>query len=271
MVHWVYIIECEDEFLYVGETTRLYRRMNEHQSGGGSINTGKHKPVCLVGLYKVADNQSFLQHKYYINNGFYDKETIRNWGKDDCNFLEVENHFTELLMRLRTKEDDDFMFNDAKWWKVRGGKYTKNMFEGTKNPISHIKDENIIDRPCCDCQYPAEVKLSKDGNCIYFVCALKNAWKDFSPGLDYAEPCDFYQVYKDDSILKKKHIETMIKLRELWCQNLPSEFDVCIQCKRVDYTMVYTHGKRRQICEPCFGNHYEELKKKYTTCLILDD
>jgi hypothetical protein len=29
MVHWIYVLECEDYYIYVGETTRLFRRFNE--------------------------------------------------------------------------------------------------------------------------------------------------------------------------------------------------------------------------------------------------
>lgn len=274
MVHWVYIVECEDNYIYVGETTRLYRRMNEHQSGGGSVNTGRHKPNCLVGLYKVADNESFSDYRLGINSGFYEKDIIDTWGEDDSNYLDVENHFTELLMRLRSKENNpDFMFDDGEWWKVRGGKYTKVATPGTKSPISDMKDEYLIDRPCCECQYPSEVKISKDRSCIYFVCALKNAWKDFSPGLNYASPCDFYQVYKDDVYLKKVHEINMVRFNESWCDNLPTAFNICIKCKQVQYSMIFARGKRRQVCEPCFGKYYEELKKEFddSKCLIIDD
>ena len=116
-------------------------------------------------------------------------------------------------------------------------------------------------------------KISKDKNCIYFVCALKNAWKDFSPGLDYAEPCDFYQIYKDDIYLKKQHEINMLKMKESWCENLPTAFDLCIKCKEVNYSMIFSRGRRRQICEPCFGKYYDELKKEFdvSKCLIGDD
>lgn len=273
MVHWVYVIECEDDYIYVGETTRLYRRMNEHQSGGGSVNTGRHKPKYLDALYKVADNYSFFIYRSSIINGFYNKEAIDTWGEDDGDHLLIENHFTELFMFLRGREDDNIILNDGCWNKVRGGKYTKYANEFERNPTSNMKEEDIVDRPSCNCGCPAEVKISRDKNCIYFVCALKNAWKDFSPGLDYAESCDFYKVYKDDVYIKKQHEINMLRLRESWCENLPTAFDCCIKCKDIQYTMVFSRGKRRQICEKCFGNHYEELKKEYndSKCLIMDD
>lgn len=34
-MHWVYILLCDDDYYYVGETSRLYRRLWEHQGGIG--------------------------------------------------------------------------------------------------------------------------------------------------------------------------------------------------------------------------------------------
>lgn len=272
MVHWVYVVECEDEYIYVGETTRLYRRMNEHQRGGGSVNTSEHEPLCLVGLYRVADNESFIEHHINVKAGMYDSDIIKHWGENDGDFLNVENHFTEQLMYLRSKKDtSEFMWNDGYWWKVRGGKYTKEMYEGERIPIHDLNKDLLMDRPCCDCQYPAEVKISKNKKCIYFVCAMKNAWGDFAPGLDYNEQCDFFHVYNDDTYLKKQTEISLEHLKESWCNNLPTGYDGgCIKCKEPHFSGVYTHGKRRQICMPCFGKHYESLKKQYDICMIDD-
>ena len=36
---WVYILQCENDYYYIGETSRLYRRFWEHQDGMGGLNT----------------------------------------------------------------------------------------------------------------------------------------------------------------------------------------------------------------------------------------
>jgi len=36
-MRWVYILQCEDSYFYVGETSRLYRRFWEHQDGLGGL------------------------------------------------------------------------------------------------------------------------------------------------------------------------------------------------------------------------------------------
>lgn len=274
MVNWIYIIQCENRYIYVGKTIRLYRRMNEHQNGGGSITTGRYSPVCLVGLYKVADNDSFMHHKKSVDRGFYDQDIIYSWGTDDTQYLSIENHITELLMYLRSKENNpDFMFDDGNWEKVRGGKYTRHVEHWEINPTLKMKEETVVDRPCCDCGFPAEVKISKDKNFIYFVCSMKNIWGDFSPGLAYAAPCDFYKVYTDDVYVKKQYEINKNRLKEPWCENLPKEFDRCIKCNEIQYNMIWALGSRRQICYKCFSHKYDELKKEYslTEYLIRDD
>ena len=271
MVHWVYVVECEEGYIYIGETTRLYRRFNEHLKGNGSVNTGRHKPKWLVGLYKVADNASFMQYRHeIINENEYNKFTISDWGEDDSSNLEVENHITEMVLYLRTNsKGGQFMFEDGEWEKVKGGKYTRDV---TRNPIIKMNARDIIDRPCCDCGYPCEVKISQDKKTIYFVCSLKNTWPDFFHGLEIAEKCDFYKVYTEDVYIKKQHEINEKRLKEVWCQNLPTSFDSCIKCKNIQYNMIYAHGYRRQVCYRCFTNKYDELKSEYDRgCLISDD
>ena len=56
MVHWVYVLECEDDYIYVGETTRLFSRFQEHITHRGGKNTLSHTPRKLIGLYKVNGN-----------------------------------------------------------------------------------------------------------------------------------------------------------------------------------------------------------------------
>jgi hypothetical protein len=277
MVHWVYIVECEDNYLYVGETTRLFRRFNEHTSGRGGANTQMHKPKYLIGLYKVGENDSFMEYKSFIENEEYSYFTIRDWGIDESRNLHIENHFTEMLLYLRGRNasgDDTqpyFEYDDGDWSKVKGGKYTKHARE---NPIKGLSINSIMDRPLCKCSLPSEVKLSKDKKTIYFVCSLKNVWDDFDTGsLKVGSNCDFYKVYIEDEYVKKEHEINQRWLKQDWCKNLPCEFKTCIGCNKGEYIMQYAHGKRRQICQKCFSINNESLKQKYgvTKCLITDE
>ena len=40
-MHWIYILRCDGNIIYVGETTRLFTRLIEHNKGEGSTTTKK--------------------------------------------------------------------------------------------------------------------------------------------------------------------------------------------------------------------------------------
>ncbi len=59
--YWVYILECEDLNYYVGYTSNLRKRFEEHSSGsGGSNYTYKHKPKFVLYIEGHADKRSAL-------------------------------------------------------------------------------------------------------------------------------------------------------------------------------------------------------------------
>ena len=61
-MNWVYILKCEDDYYYVGETTRLYRRFWEHSSGRGGVNTSSFSPECIGAIYKVNTLGKFFEY-----------------------------------------------------------------------------------------------------------------------------------------------------------------------------------------------------------------
>jgi predicted GIY-YIG superfamily endonuclease len=207
MVHWVYIVECNDDFIYVGETEHLYKRITQHITGRGGKNTHAHIPRKLIGLYKVYDNQSFYQYNSAIKNNVDISNTINDWGSWGDNLF-IENNFTERLFYER--KDNNTYGSGKEWYRVRGGKYTRSELDefyhgykwaseetgrgfAARNPISDKKE--IVDRPLCNCGMPCEVKLNKEKTCIYFVCALKNIWSDFNTNIEVGEICSFWKPY----------------------------------------------------------------------------
>lgn len=282
MVHWVYVLECEDDYIYVGETTRLFRRFNEHLRSRGGSNTIKHKPYKLIGLYKVNENHSFMRYKNTIKSGEYNRFILDNWENDGDNLL-IENHITERLLYERRNNHEYGSGNE--WYRVRGGKYTKDTFDefvsGYKlasekegslyyaaNPINSIPKDSIVDRPLCKCLMPSEVRLSKDKN-IYFVCSLKNVWGDFFSGLDIDDPCDFWQVYTEDNAAKAEYEVVKARSRENWVLNIPlSKYKIhpepCVSCNKTDYLTIFNNGARR-LCQICILKKYDLLKEKYNT------
>jgi putative endonuclease len=214
MVHWIYIIECNDNFIYVGETSNIYRRLKEHKRGKGGKNTHNHIPKKLIGLYKVNDNQSFYQYNSAINFGTQQnvQRVIDEWGQTGDNLF-IENRITERLFYER-KNNHEYG-TGSEWYRIRGGKYTRdnlddemlwakelcerpNRIPGTLRmvtPVDSMTEEEIVDRPLCICGMPCEVKLSKDKIKIYFVCALKNVCDNFIRVVDIGTPCNYFKLH----------------------------------------------------------------------------
>lgn len=213
MVHWVYVLECEDSHIYVGETDSLYTRMKQHMSGKGAMNTKLHRPKRLIGLYKVNDNHAFIDYRETILRGDYNRFKLSKWNEFEGDNLLIENRITERLIYERTT---------GEWYKVRGGKYTRRDLETTAQnyarmattegltvltrlPICDIPTEQIVDRPLCKCGMPSEVNISKDHTKIYFKCSMSNIWPKFSACIPANEPCDFWQAYTEDKILRTQN------------------------------------------------------------------
>ena len=47
-MYHIYILRCADGSLYIGQTSRLATRLNDHNSGRGAAFTFKRRPVELV-------------------------------------------------------------------------------------------------------------------------------------------------------------------------------------------------------------------------------
>ena len=214
MVHWIYILECNDNFIYVGETNNIYRRLKEHIRGKGGKNTHIHIPKKLIGLYKVNDNFSFYQYNSAIKFGTQDnvQRAIDEWG-NWIDYLFIENRITERLFYERRNNHE--YGTGIEWYRIRGGKYTRNNLDnelyfakemcerpnrvpGTlqmTTPVDNISEEEIVDRPLCNCGMPCEVKLSKDKSKIYFICSLKNVWDKFMRVIHVNNPCDYFKLH----------------------------------------------------------------------------
>jgi putative endonuclease len=290
MVHWVYVVKCDDDFIYVGETTRLYKRFAEHISGRGSQNTHKHMPRELIGLYRVNNNHSFMNYRYDILNKRYNKNHVDDWGEEEGDYLRIENHITERYLYERRNNNE--YGTGKEWYRVRGGKYTRQNLDdiyygyksaseikgrgfGASNPVSDLQPNEIIDRPLCRHGYPAEVNIKKDKTMIYFTCPVPK-WMDSFEGLDIDEPCGFWKDYEEDRIIKIQHGINQERLKESWMYNIPPtlrmEPDPCVVCNKKDYYPEWALGKVRRLCSGCLCDRYEELQKKYKDiCLFVDD
>jgi len=215
MVHWVYILECNDKFIYVGETEFLFKRLTQHIRGRGGKNTHTHVPKKLIGLYRLNDNHSFYEYFYIKKISNDTKDIIENWGEFGDNLF-IENRFTERLLWERRNNHE--YGTGKEWYRVRGGKYTRENLDetfyghkwasedpkryyGASNPVVNFIEEHVVDRPLCHCGMPCEVKI-KDKKLLYFVCALKNVFENLrngiqGRGIQVGTGCNFWKVFEE--------------------------------------------------------------------------
>lgn len=193
-MQWVYILKCSDDYYYVGETKRLYRRFWEHQKGIGGINTFIYTPINIVAIYKVSTLDKFFEYNNIVINKicniyFNRCDTLLNiFNNDDddneYDNLFCENNITECLM----------LNNKDKWHKIRGGNYTRFDIEYTF-PIN----EYITNLPLCNCRLPCDIKKNDEYNYLFFRCAKKNMWSTMKEEFDIQdEPCKFFMKYTKD-------------------------------------------------------------------------
>ena len=280
-MHWVYILKCEDNYYYVGETTRLYRRFWEHSSGCGGLNTSLHPPIGVVAIYKVNTMNQFLEYNYYTTMAVadssytYNKWPLIKFNDDDVDYdhLDVENSITEWLI----------MKNPTSWNKIRGGKYTRF------NSCYAYPDNNLLkDLPLCHCGLPCDVRKNTTTNRLFYRCAKKNMWDGFKEQFDVEDPCNFYLEYTKDIPLieaeKKRFNERKSRAKELfktsqdWLKYVP-EFDdideTCVGgCRKMTYSCITWNNRNIKLCFDCFIDKNEHLTKTYSNkinnsiCLI---
>lgn len=282
MVHWIYILKCEDDVYYVGETTRLYRRFWEHYDGKGGKNTYLFNPIEIIAIYKMQELSQFFEYNMNVVDFFeneekgniikYDNSLLvyfnddeflaKNHYFDDHNLL-VENNIVECLM----------IHNKENWRNIRGGKYTK-FKEYYKLPINNYMKEI----PLCNCGIPCDVKSYFQSN-FYFRCSKKNMWEKFRDDFDIeTEPCNFYLEYKKDYELRNGTNKTLVKLDELyntsyWLKEfIGSQYEFCIGGCGKHYdsdTCIKYRGRGINLCYNCFYHKNDELKNKYSSNNIL--
>ena len=276
---WVYILRCEDDYYYVGETSRLYRRFWEHHEGRGGLNTSIYKPEEIVAIYKVDTVCKFIDYNEYVNkiidgiwHDNYKNYKLTNFNDDNKNYddnLFAENNIAECLM-LKTID----------WNKIRGGKYIRFEIE-----YKYPENDYIKDLPLCNCGLPCDIKKNEDDNYLYFRCAKKNMWDKLKKEFDIvAEPCSFFMEYTKDK--QFKNIEnarlqergqtiSMLMKKSSWLENVELSHDnsECVGgCGKINVNAKLTYkNEKRNLCFDCLINKNEEMSKKYKIegkCLI---
>ena len=274
-MHWIYILKCQDDYYYVGETKRLYRRFWEHNEGRGGLNTSIYIPEGIVAIYKVSILGKFLEYNNRVMNNicniYFNRnnkllEEFNNLDEEDDDEYEhlfIENNITECLI----------LNNKGNWKKIRGGKYTRFDVEYAL-PIN----EYIKNLPLCHCGLPCDIKKNEEHNYLYFRCAKKNMWSDMKEEFDIQdEPCKYFMKYTKDIEYKiyydkkKKFIRDLVN-KSYWLWKLVGgQYEFCVGgCgKEYDEDNTIRYSRRAiNLCFDCFINKYDELSNKYDICLL---
>ena len=273
---WVYILKCEDNYYYVGETNRLYRRRWQHNEGNGGLNTSTYEPESIVAIYKVSSLSNFFDYDEIVTNEIYNiyfnraNKILENfqdetYETDEDNKL-VENHIAEAFIIHKNKNKED-------WTKIRGGKYTRFDIEYTLP-----KNDNIKNLPFCYCGLPCDIKnyegVHEMDNYLYFRCAKKNMWLNMKEDLDInieSDACKYFMkyndiLYKTNYQERKKTIQNIVN-KSNWLNSLVgthSEFCIGGCGKQYDENNTIRYSSRAiNLCFDCFINKNDELSKKY--------
>ncbi len=297
-MHWIYILNCDDDYKYVGETTRLYRRFYEHSIGKGGENTYNLNPSSVECIYKLPILFSFFEYNENVidsqnNPDNYNIHLLKNFDNspddsdcDNCDHLYTENNIAECLM----------VHNNNNYDKIRGGKYTRFDYD-YKCPINIYLKE----LPLCKCGFPADIKKNNndDDEYLYFRCAKKNMWETFADDFyDFInnkdedcnieineEPCNFFMKYIKDEQLKlysnNKFNERQDKYKHLlqtsknWLYKILIASDetfqsccCCHKCFNIKRLMKWNNNIIL-LCYDCFINNNDILSKKYTSTFNL--
>lgn len=97
MKGYMYILRCSDNSYYVGSTTNLELRVNQHQSGEGALYTSNRLPVELV----------FSEEFQTIDQAFYKEKQVQGWGRKKREAL-INGRYDSLpeLSKCTTSKDE---------------------------------------------------------------------------------------------------------------------------------------------------------------------
>jgi hypothetical protein len=187
MSSYICVIECSDNYVYVGDTRRL---LLEDLS-----------PEHIIGLYNVEQNYAL----YKIKN----QPVSRHLDTLDADLDIPQSKIVETILADRWFRDKKNQKGNE-WYKVRTGDlkqnswmesvvtgYKKQGLNGgyyASHRVSGLKDKEVDPRPVCEHGYPCEIHFSKLSQELYFDCPLKYIWPNFMPELERIRPCHFKQV-----------------------------------------------------------------------------
>jgi hypothetical protein len=192
---YICVIECSGNHIYIGDTRNIRLKENELI------------PKQIIGLYNAEQNYALYK--------FTNKPISTHLNQLD-NDLEISQaKIVETILSDRyfyDRKDNKNNKNNNQWYMVRTGDLKQNSWmasveagykkHGTgggyyaSHRVSHLKDEEVDQRPVCEHGYPCEVHFSRGRSEIYFDCPVKYIWPNFMPELERIKPCEFKKQHQ---------------------------------------------------------------------------
>lgn len=275
---WIYVLQCENDYYYVGETTHLYKRFWQHTNGLGGLNTSINKIEKIVAIYKVDTINKFIYYNNYVNSiidgTWFDSYSIFELKKFSIVSNETETSKFDALEAENSIAECLIMHNKGNWNNIRGGKYTRFDID-----YSYPNKQHLLNLPLCHCKLPCDIRKNDEKEYLYFRCAKKNMWDQFKIDFEIDDdPCNFYmeyildKPYRIENSIKQEN--NKLKLKELfktskWLINVEENDDTnhnkCIGgCSTTNPDKkIFYRNKILNLCYNCFIGKNEMLCKKY--------
>lgn len=267
-MYWVYILKCQNEVFYVGQTSRLFRRFWEHERGDGGMNTEIYKPIEVVAVYKINSLGNFFHYNKYVHTCLDDTYFFKHFNA--LKFLNIKNkNLNYDKLRIENNIAECMMVHLNDWEKIRGGKYIR--FDTVyRRPINKYLES----LPLCTCNLPCDIKYNREKQFLYFRCPKKNIWRDV-PLSNAITPCNFYKEYTLDKKYRvhlfarrqqyKKKIRKLFKNGRKWLDNIPSlKGGICVGgCQKSRYNNICYSYENKRLCWNCFKNNHDALEKEF--------
>jgi predicted GIY-YIG superfamily endonuclease len=75
-MHYVYLLRCADDSLYVGETSNLQTRERDHKNGRGGSYTAQRRPVHIVFAEQYSSREEALRRERQIKRWSSEKKEL---------------------------------------------------------------------------------------------------------------------------------------------------------------------------------------------------
>lgn len=109
---YLYVLECEDECYYIGQTDDLVRRFRQHKEQGneGSVWTSNHKPIRIIHECNIEDyaQEDAINFENQLTIEYINKFGWKNVRGGKYIFTYEEHHY-KLLLKYNDLIDGEFV------------------------------------------------------------------------------------------------------------------------------------------------------------------